>query len=100
MPLMRELNARGLLTGAAAELMEPPPCEQLYDTWNDPHEIRNLADSEDPVHREALHRLRAALDTWIEETGDQGEWPEPAELIAPFEMEMDEWFGTPEWYRN
>lgn len=100
MPLMRELYARGLLTGPAAELMEPPPYEQLYDTWNDPHEIRNLADSGDPAHREALHRLRAALDTWMEETGDQGEWPEPEEVITPFEKEMDEWFGTPEWYRN
>jgi N-sulfoglucosamine sulfohydrolase len=100
MPLMRELHAMGLLTGAAEELMEPPPFEQLYDTWNDPHEIRNLADSRDPAHREALHRLRAALDTWMEETGDQGEWPEPGEVIAPFEKEMDEWFGTPEWYRN
>jgi len=97
-PLMRELYATGQLTGAATELMEPLPYEQLYDTWNDPHEINNLADSEDQEHSEALLRLRAALDTWIAETGDQGEWLEPKEIIIPFEEEMDEWFGTPLWY--
>ncbi len=98
--LMRELYATGQLTGAAAELMEPLPYEQLYDTWNDPHEINNLADSEDPEHREALLRLRAALDTWIAETGDRGEWLEPEEIIIPFEKEMDAWFGTPLWHEK
>jgi len=97
-PLMRELHAAGQLTGAAAELMEPLPYEQLYDTWNDPHEIANLAESDNPEHREALLRLRAALDTWISETGDQGEWLEPIEIVIPFEKEMHDWFGTPDWY--
>jgi len=97
-PLMRELYAAGELSGAAAELMEPLPYEQLYDTWTDPHEINNLVESENPEHREALLRLRAALDTWIAETGDQGEWLEPEELVFPFEKEMHDWFGTPEWY--
>ena len=96
--LMRELHATGQLSGAAAELMEPLPYEQLYDTWEDPHEIHNLAESENPEHREALFRLRAALDTWVAETGDQGEWLEPKEIILPFEKEMHEWFGTPDWY--
>ena len=72
----------------------------LYDTESDPHEIHNLAESDNPEHREALYRLRAALDTWIAETGDQGEWLEPEEIIIPFEKEMDEWFGTPEWYKK
>lgn len=97
-PLMRELHAAGQLTGAAAELMDPLPYEQLYDTWNDPHEIANLAESDNPEHREALLRLRAALDTWIAETGDQGEWLEPIEIVIPFEKEMHDWFGTPDWY--
>jgi arylsulfatase A-like enzyme len=99
-PLMRELYARGQLKGAAAKLMEPLPYEQLYDTWEDPHEVNNLAESENPEHREALIRLRAALDTWMAETKDQGEWLEPAEIIIPFEKEMDAWFGTPEWYKK
>ena len=29
-----------------------------------------------------------ALDTWIAETGDQGETPEPVEIYAPFEKQM------------
>jgi hypothetical protein len=98
--LMREMHARGELTGAAAELMEPLPYEQLYDTRNDPHEIHNLAASDDPEHREALFRLRAALDTWIIETGDQGVWMEPEEIVKPFEKEMHDWFGTPSWYKK
>jgi len=53
-----------------------------------------------PEHREALYRLRAALDTWIAETGDQGEWLEPEEIVIPFEKEMHDWFGTPEWYNK
>ena len=97
-PLMRRLHAEGKLTGPAARLMKPFPKEQLYDTASDPHEIRNLADSSDPGHREALVRLRAALDTWMTETGDLGPWPEPPEVVAPFEKEMHDWFGTPAWY--
>ena len=46
----------------------------------------------------ALARLRAALDTWLVETGDLGQWPEPPEVVAPFEKEMHDWFGTPAWY--
>jgi arylsulfatase A-like enzyme len=97
-PLMREMLAAGTLTGPALELMQPLPYEQLYDTEADPHEIRNLATSADPEHQAALVRLRAALDAWIAETGDRGEWPEPEEVVAPFEKEMHDWFGTPAWH--
>jgi len=97
-PLMRRLHKAGKLTGAAAELMKPFPKEQLYDTQNDPHEIHNLVRSDKPEHREALLRLRAALDTWMVETGDLGRLPEPLEVVAPFEKEMHDWFGTPQWY--
>ncbi len=98
--LMRKLDAEGKLSGPAAELMEPLPPEQLYDTENDPYEIHNLANSDKPEHREALLRLRAALDTWIIETGDLGQWPEPPGVVEPFEKEMHEWFGTPDWYNK
>lgn len=98
LPVMRDLHAAGRLTGAPLALMERRgPCEELYDTGADPHEIANLVDSSDPVHREALARLRAALDAWIVETGDRGAVPEPAEVVAPFAKEMHEWFGTPAW---
>ena len=55
--------------------------------------------SQAPEHREALLRLRAALDTWIIETGDRGHIPEPPEVVAPFTQEMHDWFGTPAWSR-
>lgn len=99
-PLMRQMLAEGKLTGPPAELMEPFPREQLFDLENDPHEINNLADSDAPEHRAALLRLRAALDTWLVESGDRGHWPEPPEVVAPFEQEMHDWFGTPSWYRS
>ena len=98
---MRELQATGKLTGAPLELMlRTGPSEELYDTDNDRHEIRNLVNSPVPEHREALARLRAALDTWMVDTGDRGGVPEPAEVVAPFAKEMDAWFGTPAWARN
>jgi arylsulfatase A-like enzyme len=99
-PLMREFHAQGKLTGAAAALMGPLPGEQLFDSEDDPHEIKNLVDSNAPEHRAALTRLRAALDVWITETGDRGQQPEPPGVVAPFEKEMHDWFGTPAWYRQ
>ncbi len=76
------------------------PSEELYDLEADPHEIRNLVRSNQAEHREALLRLRTALDVWIAETGDRGQWPEPAEVVAPFEKEMHDWFGTPSWFQQ
>lgn len=97
MPLMRKLKSQGKLNGAALEIMQPFPDEMLFDVQQDPHEIRNLATSQQPEHREALIRLRAALDTWIVETGDRGHVLEPESIVAPFEQEMHDWFGTPDW---
>jgi arylsulfatase A-like enzyme len=98
-PLMRQLMAEGKLTGPPAELMSPTVApEQLFDTVEDPHEIHNLAESADPRHREALVRMRTALAVWITETQDQGVFPEPREVVEPFEKEMHDWFGTPSWY--
>ena len=100
-PLMRRLLAEGKLTGAPLALMQPRlPDEQLFDNANDPHEIHNLAKSDKPEHRAALLRMRAALAVWITESGDLGQWPEPEELVLPFEKEMHDWFGTPAWYRR
>ncbi len=99
-PLMRELHAAGKLSGPPLELMERRgPCEELYDLETDPHEIRNLAASREPPHRDALARLRAALATWMTETRDRGHIAEPPEIAAAIGREMDEWFGTPAWAR-
>lgn len=98
MPLMRRLHAEGQLAGPALALMtQRAPDEELYDSEADPHMIHNLAASPEPAPREALLRLRAALDTWTIETGDRGHIAEPPEVVAPFAKEMDEWFGTPKW---
>lgn len=96
-PLMRKLLAEGKLMGPPAELMKPFPRELLYDTEADPYEINNLADSSAPDHREVLIEMRTALETWMVETRDRGEFAESRETVAPFEKEMHDWFGTPEW---
>ena len=96
-PLMRDLFSRGKLTGAAAELMQPFPREQLFDTQADPHEIKNLA--ADPAFASTLEKMRTALDTWMIETKDRGYLTEPRHIVAPFTKEMDDWFGTPAWAR-
>jgi len=80
--------------------MKPFPKEMLYDTKADPEELHNLASSQTPAHRRALTRMRAALDTWLVETGDRGGTLEPADIVAPFVTEMDAWFGTPSWYHG
>jgi N-sulfoglucosamine sulfohydrolase len=54
------------------------PAEELYDTEADPHEVHDLA--ADPAYRPQLERLRAALDAWLQDTGDRPERPE-AELL-------------------
>jgi arylsulfatase A-like enzyme len=96
MPLMRELNRQGKLTPIQQVLMAPRlPDEELYDLDNDPYEVTNLVGSSAPEHRRALDRLRRELDLWIVEAGDRGRSPEPPEVVAPFDREMHEWFGTP-----
>jgi arylsulfatase A-like enzyme len=75
--LVKELNAAGKLTPEQAVLCAPrQPEEELYDLQNDPHEIRNLVLSDRPEHQAALKRLRGVLGKWIEDSDDQGRFPE------------------------
>ncbi len=69
------------------------PAEELYDIVNDPDETRNLAD--DPAYTQTLTQLRAALDTWIDQSNDQGQFPEgtPEELQKTVD-------GSNEYYRK
>ena len=82
MPTMKEwrrLAAQSELSGPQQIFFAPhKPVEELYDTEADPHEIHNLAD--DPHYADELTRLRAAHETWREETADLGLIPE-AELM-------------------
>ncbi|NND95748.1 MAG: sulfatase [Pirellulaceae bacterium] len=94
-PLMRQLQDAGPLTGPPADLMKPFPREMLYDTKADPYEIKNLAQSDQ--HQDVLRRMRTALEVWMVESGDRWHVAEPREIVAPFEREMHDWFGTPAW---
>jgi N-sulfoglucosamine sulfohydrolase len=70
------LQAEGKLTGAAALWMRTNrPAEELYDTRQDPHQIKNLA--ADPAHRVTLERLRKAVTDWMTRINDQGLVNEP-----------------------
>jgi len=73
---MRRLNAEGKLKGAERQYFEPTkPVEELYDTLNDPHEVKNLAD--DPEYKDVLKRMREVHKDWVMETCDVGLIPEP-----------------------
>jgi arylsulfatase A-like enzyme len=80
--LMKRLHAEGQLSPPQAALMAPRrPAEELYDLDTDPHEIHNLADSEDPEHQRVKTELAAVLERWIETADDHGRTPEPPELL-------------------
>ena len=50
------------------------PVEELYDLEKDPHETINLA--YDPNYSSVLAEHRRILNDWIEESNDQGQYPE------------------------
>ena len=66
--LMKTLHARGQWDSLFMAQTRPP--EELYDLKSDPHEMKNLAAN--PAYQQQLETLRAALDQWIEATGDTG----------------------------
>ncbi len=75
--VMKQLHAEGKLNATQALFMQPrKPEEELYDLLADPHEVNNLAGS--AQHQGILRELREKLERWIEETNDQGRFPESA----------------------
>jgi arylsulfatase A-like enzyme len=81
--LLKQLHAQGRLTPAQDALCQPSmPEEELYDLETDPFEIHNLAGSDKTEHQAALHKLRTALNQWIEETQDQGRVFETPAVIS------------------
>jgi len=90
--LMRILHERGQLNATQEVLMQPTrPAEELYDLERDPHEIHNLA--ADPQYAGTLERLRRELDVWIGQIDDQGRFPEPPDVVARCEAEMEKAYG-------
>jgi arylsulfatase A-like enzyme len=72
---LREYHRAGKLNEVQELLFrEQRPPEELYDLDRDPYEIHNLAG--DAAHASTLRKLRDRLDTWMEESGDQGRTPE------------------------
>ena len=60
----------------------------MYDIQEDPYEVRNLARSMNPDHQRVLEEMRRELDRWIEETNDQGRFPERPEVVEYWKTEM------------
>ena len=66
-----ELARQGELTGPQEMLaMRFKPIEELYDSADDPHMVRNVAG--DPEYAEVLQRMRGRLSEWMLETRDLG----------------------------
>ncbi len=85
--LINVLAEKGELNDAQEHFrLKSRPEEELYDLQNDPYEVNNLANDE--KHATILNDLRTKLDTWIEETGDMGETPEPDDIIAYWKDNM------------
>ena len=57
------------------------PKEELFDTYSDPYELRNLAD--EPRYKDKLYELRNECSKWMKEVDDKGYIPEE-ELIKSF----------------
>lgn len=82
--IMRELRAKydsDALDAIQSLWFEPRPIDELYDTWEDPHEVVNLANN--PAHQATLNRLKSVLDSWIAERPDLSDMPEE-EMIAKY----------------
>ena len=83
------MHAQGKLTPVQALFMAPrKPDEELFDLRSDPWEINNLAAS--PDRQKTLKRMRAILEKWIKDTGDQGQFPEQDSSIPPRDRERIE----------
>jgi arylsulfatase A-like enzyme len=82
MDLMQELlryEREGKLDNIQALwFQKTKPIEELYDTWEDPYEVNNLAS--DPRYNDILEIMRDVHLKWKEETRDWGLIPE-TELI-------------------
>ena len=60
---------------------ESKPEEELFDTWNDPHEINNIAN--DPKYASKLSELREECQRWMADIHDMGKIPEK-DILSSF----------------
>ena len=74
----RQLLEGGVLSPVQARhAQQPRPSEELYHLETDPWEINNLADS--AYASDILEEHRSMLNQWIDDSGDQGQFPESEE---------------------
>lgn len=83
MPMMQELLAlheKGRLNSVQEIWFYPSkPAEQLFDTWTDSYEIKDLA--QDTGYSKIIKKLRTQLSNWQDEVNDKGHIPEK-EMVA------------------
>lgn len=76
--------------------------EELYDTQNDPWEVKNLAD--DPEYRDVLDEMRNAANEWMVDIKDSGVIPEYMaqqlrgeiamyDYLRLMNIDVEEWIG-------
>lgn len=89
---MRKMHETGKLT-EVQELFfaEPRPSEELYDCWNDPNNLNNLAD--DPKFKRTLRKMRKRLNNWIVTYSDKGTMKESNELMDKIMEERVKKYG-------
>lgn len=86
--IKRLRNEGGLTPYQEEHWFRVRPEEELYDIAKDPHQINNLAD--DPAFAEVLKQHREILNQWIQDTDDQGQYPEsPIQLKATYDLWKD-----------
>ncbi len=78
---------KGRLPAVQVGYFEDKPEEELYDLAKDPYELNNLAG--DSAYAEILARLRAELESWIEQTGDDGAFEDPEALAEMLRREQE-----------
>lgn len=69
--------------------------EEFYDLVNDPHETVNLVDN--PDYADELQQHRQTLQTWINETDDQGQYPESVDSLRGVLKQWNEKAVNPEY---
>lgn len=75
---MRALADRGELNDIQSRFWgKTRPEEELYHLKNDPHELINLA--QNPDFEDQLRMMQQILDSWINQTGDKGQYSEDIE---------------------
>jgi len=79
--LLRMRDEGGLNEIQMQWFRQSKPEEELFDTWEDPHELNNLAT--DPDYTDKLFELREECEQWMQSIGDMGFIPEE-ELIRQF----------------